>query len=110
MKTASTLLLAAALVGGASCKRVLQDIPEVGLGPSRPATSSSSQAESSSTATSQEEEELIDALEADDQITGKMNTDLHDPIHIPLYASCVLVKLALVYIYAVAVSSTRLPI
>lgn len=72
MKTASTLLLAAALVGGASCQRVLQDIPEVGLGPSRPATSSSDQAESSSTATPQEEEELIDALEADDQITGKM--------------------------------------
>lgn len=72
MKTASTLFLAAALVGGASCKRVLQDIPEVGLGPTRLATSSSYQAESSTTATVAEEEELIEALEADDQVTGKI--------------------------------------
>lgn len=71
MKTTSTLLLAAALIGGASGKRLLQDIPEVGLGPTRPATSSTSQAESSTTASREEEEELIEALEADDQVTGE---------------------------------------
>lgn len=71
MKPTSVIVLAAALVGGASCKRVLQDIPVVGLGPVRPPTSSTSQAESSTSGT--DEEELREALEADDQVTGKIN-------------------------------------
>lgn len=70
MKTASTLLLAAALVGGASCGRVLQDIPEVGLGPTRSPEPSTSYAEESSTS-APNGEELVEALEADDQVTGK---------------------------------------
>ena len=70
MKTASTLLLTAALVGGASCRRVLQDIPEVGLGHTRSPTPSTSLAGESSTTGA--EEELVEALEADDQVTGKI--------------------------------------
>lgn len=74
MKTASTLFLAAALVRGVCCQRALQDVPVVGLGPTRPPVSSTSQAESSTSGI--DEEELIDALEADDQVTGKRKHDM----------------------------------
>ena len=52
---------------------MLQDIPEVGLGPARPpTTSSASQAEPEyTTIAEQDEENLIDTIEADDQVTGK---------------------------------------
>ena len=72
MKTAPTLLLAAALVGRVSCKRVLQDIPEVGLGPTRsPGTSTSLAEEEESFTLEEEEGVLIEALEVDDQVTGE---------------------------------------
>lgn len=80
MKTASTLLVAVALFRGVCSRRVLQDIPLVGLGPTRSPTSSTSQAESSSPGIDEEEEEeFIDALEADDQVTGKTHTYCFDP-------------------------------
>lgn len=71
MKTASTLLLAAALVGGSAGGRVLQDVPEVGLGPTHSPEPSTTFAEESSTSVLNEDE-LVEALESDDQVTGKI--------------------------------------
>lgn len=75
MKNASTLLLlAAALVRGVCCGRVLKATPTVGLGTMREPTASTSQAESSSPGIDEkDEEEFIEALEVDDQVTGKIN-------------------------------------
>ena len=73
MKTACTLSLAAVVVGGASCQRLLQDIPEVGLGPLVVAAADTSGRfpDYSGSSGSTIEDDLVVALEADDQVTGK---------------------------------------
>ena len=70
MKSASTLFLAAVVVGGVSCQLALQDVPVVGVDTMSPPTTSTSEAESSSTKTAAEKE-LVEALEFDDHVTGK---------------------------------------
>lgn len=76
MKTASNLFLAAALVRGASCQRLLQNIPEVGLGPMMIAGGDSAgrySVDEYGDDGSTMEQDLIEALEVDDQVTGKLS-------------------------------------
>lgn len=75
MKTASNICLAAALVRAASCQRLLQNIPEVGLGPMVMAGGDSAgrySLDENGDDGSTMEQDLIDALEVDDQVTGKL--------------------------------------
>lgn len=72
MKTASALILAAAIFSGGSCARVLQeDAPMVGVDPTGPSSASSMSGSGSTTVTVADEEELIEALEVDDHVTGE---------------------------------------
>lgn len=72
MKAASFFSLAAALVGGVSCQRLLQDVREVGfvvssMGSASGATSSGDESASGATMAAA----LVEALEGDTQVTGK---------------------------------------
>ena len=72
MRTASTLCLAMVLFVGVSCQRLLQHIPEVGLGPLvQVGGDTSGRFSGSDDDGSTIEEDLVEALEADDQVTGK---------------------------------------
>lgn len=71
MKTTAALALAAALGRGVSCQRLLQDVPRVGLGPLVRFSSDISSRFSGSGDASTIEDDLVELLEADDQVTGK---------------------------------------
>lgn len=80
INTASILILAAATVGGVSSRRVLQQIPRVGVDPTSPPDSNTSEMD---TTTSSAEEDLILALEFDAHITGEYGPSTHATADVP---------------------------
>lgn len=75
IKTASTLSLAAALVSGVSCQRVLQEVAEIGFDISPSGATSGDEGTGSSTAAGTADL-LIAALEGDEQVSGKEDTHI----------------------------------
>lgn len=68
IKTTYTIFLAASLVGGISCQRLLQGVPQTGLDATAPVDSADPAQVTDGTGV---EKQLVQSLEADPQVAGK---------------------------------------